>query len=56
MIQLLNSKNVMVELEKNLFMEMEKDKAIEFACNEYFNGNIVKLNGKEFDVMQYGIE
>ena len=38
---------VEVEIEKNKFLAMEKNKAIEFAVQEYFGNNkIVKINNK----------
>ena len=46
--------SVNVEIEKNKFVNMDYSQAIEIAVNEYFKGNIVKLNGKDFDVMSYG--
>ena len=44
-----------VEIEKNKFLAMEKNKAIEFAVQEYFGNNrIVKINNKPFDIFNFG--
>ena len=44
-----------VEIEKNKFLAMEKNKAIEFAVQEYFKNNrIVKINNKPFDIFNFG--
>lgn len=54
-METMNDNKVMVEIEKNKFLEMDTDKAIEYAVNEYFTNNrIVKLNNKDFDIMNYG--
>ena len=46
---------VKVEIEKNKFLAMEEDKAIEFAVQEYFGNNrIVKINNKPFDIFNFG--
>ena len=46
---------VEVEIEKNKFLAMEEDKAIEFAVQEYFGNNrIVKINNKPFDIFNFG--
>lgn len=46
---------VEVEIEKNKFLEMEENKAIEFAVQEYFGNNrIVKINNKPFDIFNFG--
>lgn len=46
---------VEVEIEKNKFLEMEENKAIEFAVQEYFGNNrIVKINNQNFDIMNFG--
>ena len=46
---------VEVEIEKNKFLAMEKNKAIEFAVQEYFGNNrIVKINNKPFDIFNFG--
>lgn len=46
---------VEVEINKKLIIIMEKEKALEFAVNEYFtNGRSVKINGKIFDILNYG--
>ena len=42
---------VEVEIEKNKFLEMDTDKAIEYAVTEYFcNNRIVKINNQNFDI------
>lgn len=54
-METLNENKTMVEVEKNKFLEMETEKAIEYAVTEYFcNNRIVKLNNKDFDIMNYG--
>ena len=46
---------VKVEIEKNKFLAMEENKAIEFAVQEYFGNNrIVKVNNKPFDIFNFG--
>ena len=46
---------VEVEIEKNKFLAMEENKAIEFAVQEYFGNNrIVKINNKPFDISNFG--
>ena len=46
---------VEVEIEKNKFLAMEANKAIEFAVQEYFGNNrIVKINNKPFDIFNFG--
>lgn len=51
----LENNKTMVEIEKNKFLEMDTEKAIEYAVTEYFcNNRIVKLNNKDFDIMNYG--
>lgn len=51
----LENNKTMVEIEKNKFLEMDTEKAIEYAVTEYFcNNRIVKLNNKDFDIMKYG--
>lgn len=45
---------VNVEIEKNKFVNMKYSKAIELATSEYFKGNAVNINGKQFDIMNYG--
>ena len=46
---------VEVEIEKNKFLTMEENKAIEFAVQEYFGNNrIVKINNKPFDIFNFG--
>ena len=46
---------VEVEVEKNKFLAMEENKAIEFAVQEYFSNNkIVKINNKPFDIFNFG--
>lgn len=46
---------VEVEIEKNKFLAMEENKAIEFAVQEYFGNNkIVKINNKPFDIFNFG--
>lgn len=51
----LEKNKTMVEIEKNKFLEMDTEKAIEYAVTEYFcNNRIVKLNNKDFDIMKYG--
>ena len=46
---------VEVEVEKNKFLAMEENKAIEFAVQEYFGNNkIVKINNKPFDIFNFG--
>ena len=54
-METLNENKTMVEVEKNKFLEMDTEKAIEYAVTEYFcNNRIVKLNNKDFDIMNYG--
>lgn len=54
-METLNENKTMVEIEKNKFLEMDTEKAIEYAVTEYFcNNRIVKLNNKDFDIMNYG--
>lgn len=51
----LNENKTMVEIEKNIFLEMDTEKTIEYVVTEYFcNNRIVKLNNKDFDMMNYG--
>ena len=46
---------VEVEVEKNKFLAMVENKAIEFAVQEYFGNNkIVKINNKPFDIFNFG--
>ena len=46
---------VEVEIEKNKFLAMAENKAIEFAVQEYFGNNrIVKINNKPFDIFNFG--
>ena len=46
---------VEVEIEKNKFLAMDENKAIEFAVQEYFGNNrIVKINNKPFDIFNFG--
>ena len=46
---------VEVEIEKNKFLAMEENKAIEFAVQEYFGNNrVVKINNKPFDIFNFG--
>lgn len=54
-METINENKIMVEVEKNKFLEMDTEKAIEFAVTEYFcNNRIIKLNNKDFDIMNYG--
>lgn len=54
-METINNNKVMVEIEKNKFLEMDTDKAIEFAVTEYFcNNRIVKINNQNFDIMNFG--
>lgn len=54
-METINNNKVMVEIEKNKFLEMDTDKAIEFAVQEYFGNNrIVKINNQNFDIMNFG--
>ena len=50
----MDNANVTIEIEKNKFLKCSIDNAIEIAVNEYFRGNIIKINNKNFDIMQYG--
>lgn len=45
---------VEVEIEKNKFLVMEEDKAIELAIQEYYKGNQVNINNKKFDIFNFG--
>lgn len=46
---------VQIEIEKNKFLNTNLDNAIEIAVNEYFkNGKSLRINGKEFDIMEFG--
>lgn len=46
---------VQIEIEKNKFLNTNFDNAIEIAVNEYFkNGKCLRINGKEFDIMEFG--
>lgn len=45
---------VEVEIEKNKFLIIEEDKAIELAIQEYYKGNQVKINNKKFDIFNFG--
>ena len=54
-METLNNNKIMVEIENNKFLEMENEKAIEYAVREYFENNrIVKLNNKDFDIFNFG--
>lgn len=54
-METINNNKVMVEIEKNKFLEMDTDKAIEYAVTEYFcNNRIVKINNQNFDIMNFG--
>lgn len=54
-METLNDNKIMVEIENNKFLEMENEKAIEYAVREYFENNrIVKLNNKDFDIFNFG--
>lgn len=54
-METINNNKVMVEIEKNKFLAMEENKAIEFAVQEYFGNNrIVKINNQNFDIMNFG--
>lgn len=45
---------VEVEIEKNKFLIIEEDKAIELAIQEYYKGNQVNINNKKFDIFNFG--
>lgn len=45
---------VEVEIEKNNFLLMESDKAIELAIIEYYKGHQININNKKFDVFDFG--
>ena len=45
---------VEVEIEKNKFLIIEEDKAIELALQEYYKGNQVNINNKKFDIFNFG--
>ena len=45
---------VEIEINKKNIIVIEESKAIEFCTNEYFKGNKTKINGKIFDIMQFG--
>ena len=45
---------VEVEIEKNKFLVIEEEKAIELAIQEYYKGNQVKINNKKFDIFNFG--
>lgn len=46
---------VELEIEKNKFLIIEEDKAIEIAVKEYFGNNkIMKINNKPFDIFNFG--
>lgn len=45
---------VEIEIEKNKFLIIEEDKAIELAIQEYYKGNQVKINNRKFDIFNFG--
>lgn len=46
---------VEIEIEKNKFLIVEEEKAIELAVQEYFTtGKQLKINNKKFDIFNYG--
>lgn len=45
---------VEVEIEKNKFLIIEEDKAIELAIQEYYKGNQAKINNRKFDIFNFG--
>ena len=45
---------VILETEKEKFLNIDYSKAIEISVNEFFNGRNTKINGKNFDIMNYG--
>lgn len=45
---------VEIEIEKNKFLIIEEDKAIELAIQEYYKGNQVNINNKKFDIFNFG--
>ena len=47
-------KNVILEIEKDKFINTDINNAIEIATTEYFKGNTTKINGKIFDVFNFG--
>ncbi len=49
-----NNNLVEIEIEKNKFLVIEEDKAIELAIQEYYKGNQVKINNRKFDVFNFG--
>lgn len=54
-METLDNNKIMVEIEKDKFLEMDNEKAIEYAVREYFENNkIVKLNNKNFDIFDFG--
>ena len=49
-----NNNLVEVEIEKNKFLIIEEDRAIELAIQEYYKGNQVKINNRKFDIFNFG--
>lgn len=49
------SEYVEIELNKNNIIVLDKDRGIELATQEYFNGNTdIKVNGSKFDIFKFG--
>lgn len=49
-----NNNLVEIEIEKNKFLVIEEEKAIELAIQEYYKGNQVKINNRKFDIFNFG--
>lgn len=45
---------VEIEINKNDIIVLEEGKAIDFCTNEYFKGNKTRINGKIFDIFNFG--
>ena len=50
-----NNNLVEVEIEKNKFLIIEEDRAIELAIQEYYKGNQVKINNRKFDIFNFNL-